>query len=158
MVTHLDFDFSQDLPNIWFKVEFIRFLDKKVCSSQTNQWCCFKAMPNLESHPGIYQCYIITEEIILNLPAMINAARAGNIYLYWYSFVCTSNFVCTLSFFSTVKMDVWNRVRSTSSLRVHGSFFNLILEAARSGVISRIRKFGNGQRPLICNPSEGGML
>ena len=56
------------------------------------------------------------------------------------------------------KMDVWNRVRSTSSLRVHGSFFNLILEAARSGVISRIRKFGNGQRPPICNPSEGGML
>ena len=99
MVTHLDFDFSQDLPNIWFKVEFIRFLDKKVCSSQTNQWCCFKAMPNLESHPGIYQCYIITEEIILNLPAMINAARAGNIYLYWYTFVSTSNFVCTLSFF-----------------------------------------------------------
>ena len=45
-------------------------------------------------------------------------------------------------FFSTVKMDVWNRVRSTSSLRVHRSFFNLILEAARSGVISRIRKFG----------------
>ena len=82
---------------------------------------------------------------------------ATSIYSDTPLFVLVILFVPFL-FFSTVKMDVWNRVRSTSSLRVHGSFFNLILEAARSGVISWIRKFGNGQRPPICNPSEGGMF
>ena len=82
---------------------------------------------------------------------------ATSIYSDTPLFVLVILFVPFL-FFSTVKMDVWNRVRSTSSLRVHGSFFNLILEAARSWVISRIRKFGNGKRPPICNPSEGGML